>query len=77
MAYAPYTSPKLTILMLVSALVYPGLGILGWGGFGPFFSHPPLVALTIAGCVMFAAALFSGGNISPAQLAGMWAHQSG
>jgi protein-S-isoprenylcysteine O-methyltransferase Ste14 len=67
MADASGTSPKLAILTLISALAYFGLAILGWGGFGPFFSHPPLVALTIAGCVMFAVAPFSGGNISPGE----------
>ncbi|MBV8190515.1 MAG: isoprenylcysteine carboxylmethyltransferase family protein [Alphaproteobacteria bacterium] len=54
----------MTILTMVSGLAYLGLAVLGWGGFGPFFSHPPLVALTVAACVMFAIAPLSGGNIS-------------
>src|SRR5215469_15278783 len=36
---------KVLLVGLLSALVQFGLAILGWGGFGPFFSHPPLVAM--------------------------------
>jgi protein-S-isoprenylcysteine O-methyltransferase Ste14 len=43
---------------------YLGLAILGWGGFRPFFSHPPLIALTIALFAMSAAALFTQGSLS-------------
>jgi len=46
------------------AAVPIGLAVLGWGGFGAFFSHPPLIALTIALIGISAAALFAGGNLS-------------
>ena len=36
------------ILIVAGAAAYLGLAILGWGGFAAFFSHPALVALTIA-----------------------------
>ncbi|HEY7247218.1 MAG TPA: isoprenylcysteine carboxylmethyltransferase family protein [Xanthobacteraceae bacterium] len=60
----PNATLKLVTLSAVSALVYIGLAILGWGGFAAFFSHAPLIAVTILGCVMFALAPFSGGNLS-------------
>src|SRR5262249_22094422 len=37
---------RLTLLPLGIA-AYIGLAILGWGGFTAFFSHPPLIALSI------------------------------
>ncbi len=61
------TPLKLAILTAVSAIAYLGLAILGWGGFAAFFSHPPLIALTIVACLLFAIAPFSGGNISPGE----------
>ena len=52
---------------LLAILVQLGLAILGWGGFAPFFSHPALVATVVATFVLSAAAVFSGGNLSPGQ----------
>jgi protein-S-isoprenylcysteine O-methyltransferase Ste14 len=52
------------ITMVVATLAFFGLAVLGWGGFAAFFSHPALIALTIALFVLSAAALFSGGNLS-------------
>lgn len=46
---------------------YFALAVLGWGGFAPFFAHPPLIALGIACAVMAAGAYFAGGNISAGQ----------
>jgi protein-S-isoprenylcysteine O-methyltransferase Ste14 len=43
---------------------YLGLAVLGWGGLAAFFSHPALIALTMALFVMAGASLFVGGNIS-------------
>ena len=60
-------TPGLTIITVVATLAYLGLAILGRGGFDAFFSHPPLVALTIALFVMTGVALFSGGNLSPGE----------
>jgi protein-S-isoprenylcysteine O-methyltransferase Ste14 len=47
-----------------SSAAYLGLAVLGWGGFGSFFSHPALLALTIAIVALAAAGLFSEGNLS-------------
>jgi protein-S-isoprenylcysteine O-methyltransferase Ste14 len=51
----------------LASLLYFGLAILGWGGFRPFFSHPPLTALVIVHLVLFAAAMFTSGNLSPGE----------
>lgn len=55
---------KLMAFQLVSAGVYLGLAILGWGGFAAFFSHPPLIAVTIVFLALLAAAFFTAGNLS-------------
>ena len=59
-------TPRLALFTLVVTLAYLGLAILGWGGFAAFFSHPPLIALTIVFFVLVGVALFSGGNLVPA-----------
>src|SRR5437588_11730536 len=41
-------TPRLAFITVVATLAYFGLAILGWGGFAAFFSHPALIALTIA-----------------------------
>ena len=51
--------------ILVATLAYLGLAILARGGFDAFFSHPALIALTIALVAMSAATLFSEGHLSP------------
>ncbi len=56
---------RLGFITIASILVYLGLAILGWGGFAAFFSHPPLIAVTIVLFVLAAAGIFSGGNLSP------------
>jgi protein-S-isoprenylcysteine O-methyltransferase Ste14 len=53
------------VLVIVGAALYFGLAILGWGGAGPFFSHPPLIALTVATGVLVIVAFMAGGNVSP------------
>ena len=53
------------LLVTLSVLVQLGLAILGWGGFAPFFSHPPLVAVAVATLLGTAVAPFSSGNLSP------------
>jgi protein-S-isoprenylcysteine O-methyltransferase Ste14 len=58
---------RLAIGTIVATLAYLGLAVLGWGGFAAFFSHTPLIALTIALFVLSGAALFSGGNLSPGE----------
>jgi protein-S-isoprenylcysteine O-methyltransferase Ste14 len=58
---------KALFAILPSVLVQFGLAVLGWGGFGPFFSHPPFVAAVALTLVMSVVALFSGGNLSPGE----------
>lgn len=53
------------ILVLIGAVAYAGLAVLGWGGLREFFSHPALVALAIVLLAMSVVALFAGGNLSP------------
>jgi len=52
------------VLVIVSAALYFGLAILGWGGAGPFFSHPVLAALAVATAVLVIVAYIAGGNVS-------------
>ncbi|HTT77609.1 MAG TPA: isoprenylcysteine carboxylmethyltransferase family protein [Candidatus Binataceae bacterium] len=49
---------------IISSVAYLGLAVLGEGGFTAFFSHPPLIGLTVAFLIMVIAALFAGGNLS-------------
>ena len=56
--------PALMLATLAGTLAYLGLAILGWGGFGAFFSHTPLVALTLVLFALTLLAPFSGGNLS-------------
>src|SRR5215467_5089617 len=49
---------------LASVSAYLGLAVLGWGGFGPFFSHPARVALVVVTYLLAAAAIASPGNLS-------------
>jgi len=57
-------SPRLAFFSTVATFAYLGLAVLGWGGFATFFSHPSLIALTIALLAMSGAGLFSAGNLS-------------
>jgi protein-S-isoprenylcysteine O-methyltransferase Ste14 len=56
--------PIRLVLIVVGTAAYLGLAVLGWGGFAAFFSHPALIALTIALCVLAGASVFAGGNLS-------------
>ncbi len=53
------------ILVIVGSAAYYSRGILGWGGFAPFFAHPALVALTIVGIALAVVSFFAGGSLSP------------
>jgi protein-S-isoprenylcysteine O-methyltransferase Ste14 len=53
------------LFVFVGSAVYLGLAVLGWGGFGAFFAHPALIALTVVFFVQACAAFFAGGNLSP------------
>jgi hypothetical protein len=59
------TTPRLMLITIVGTLAYLGLAVLGWGGFAPFFSHLPLIALAMTTLVLSGVAVFSGGNLSP------------
>jgi protein-S-isoprenylcysteine O-methyltransferase Ste14 len=54
-------------LLVVSTVAYLALAVLGWGGLGPFFSHPALVGLTIVLAALAVAGFFAGGNLSPGE----------
>lgn len=54
----------LTLLSLFGTSVFLILAITGLGGFGPFFSHPPLLVLTVVTIALAVAAGFSKGNLS-------------
>jgi protein-S-isoprenylcysteine O-methyltransferase Ste14 len=51
----------------MSTLAWLGLAVLGWGGFGAFFSQPAFTALTAVTFALLGAALFTTGNISPGE----------
>ncbi|MGA7328868.1 MAG: isoprenylcysteine carboxylmethyltransferase family protein [Rhodomicrobium sp.] len=56
--------PRLIVFNIFASLLYLGLAILGSGGFSAFFSHPPLIAVTIIFFALLAAAFFTAGNLS-------------
>jgi protein-S-isoprenylcysteine O-methyltransferase Ste14 len=56
--------PARLALVLVSTAVYFSLAILGWGGFAPFSSHPPLIALAVVTAILAIVSCFAGGNLS-------------
>jgi protein-S-isoprenylcysteine O-methyltransferase Ste14 len=58
------SKPTLVVSSVGGVLVYLGLAVLGWGGFGPFFSNPARVALVIATVVMVIVGLLSSVNLS-------------
>ncbi len=54
-------------LIVGGTVAYLGLAVLGWGGFAPFFSSPPLIALEVTLFALSGAALFADGNLSPGE----------
>ena len=60
-------TPTIVFTSIVGSLLYFGLAILGAGGFAAFFSHWPLIAITVNGLILAGVALFSGGNLSPGE----------
>ena len=60
-------TPTIVFTSIVGSLLYFGLAILGAGGFAAFFSHRPLIAITVIGLILAGVALFSGGNLSPGE----------
>jgi protein-S-isoprenylcysteine O-methyltransferase Ste14 len=57
-------SPKLLAFEILASLLFIGLAIVGSGGLGPFFSHPPLIAITAIFFALLVAAAFTAGNVS-------------
>ena len=57
------TTPRLAALTVLSLAAYLGLAIAGAGGARRFFSHPPLIAVTVVTIALGFAALFSEGHI--------------
>ncbi len=57
------TTPRHALLIFVSLALYVGLAIVGEGGVGRYFSHVPLVALTLVTAVLGVASLFTEGHI--------------
>ena len=51
--------------IVIGVCAYAGLSILGWGGFGSFFSHSALIALMVVLFALSGIAFFAGGNLSP------------
>jgi protein-S-isoprenylcysteine O-methyltransferase Ste14 len=56
---------RLAVFTTVMTLAYLGLAVLGWGGLGPFFSHPARIAVSVLLFGLAGASLFSPGNLSP------------
>lgn len=56
---------KILLVALRLLVLQLGLAILGWGGFVPFFSHPPFVVLAIVTLMMAGASVFSSASVSP------------
>lgn len=55
---------KTALASFTMVLLFLGLAILGWGGFGAFFAHPARIAVTVITFVLTGASLFTAGNIS-------------
>jgi protein-S-isoprenylcysteine O-methyltransferase Ste14 len=49
---------------VVATLLWLGLAVLACGGFDAFFSHPPLLALSLITLALVAAGMFTAGNVS-------------
>jgi protein-S-isoprenylcysteine O-methyltransferase Ste14 len=54
-------------IVFVGTIAYLGLAVAGWGGFGAFFAHPALIALTVVLFVVSGVSLCAGGNLSPGE----------
>ena len=57
------TKPRMAAATVLSLAAYLGLAIAGAGGVARFFSHPPLIAVTIVTIALGLAALFSEGHL--------------
>ena len=57
-------TPLRFVLFVVGSAAYLALAVLGWGGFGAFFSRPALVALAVVFAALVGVAFFASGNLS-------------
>jgi hypothetical protein len=57
------TTFRLAVLTTVSLGLYLGLAIVGMGGPSGFFSHTPLIALTVMTAALGGAWLFTEGHL--------------
>jgi protein-S-isoprenylcysteine O-methyltransferase Ste14 len=58
------TTPRLAFFTAASTLLYLGLAIAGAGGFPAFFSHPPLIAVTLTLFALSGSAMFTKASLS-------------
>ncbi|HTI79291.1 MAG TPA: isoprenylcysteine carboxylmethyltransferase family protein [Acetobacteraceae bacterium] len=54
----------IAVVNVVATILWLGLAVLGWGGFDAFFSHPPLLAVSLITLALVVAGMFTAGNIS-------------
>jgi protein-S-isoprenylcysteine O-methyltransferase Ste14 len=57
----------MALLSFAGILAYLGLAIWGEGGFAPFFSHPPLVALAAVTVVLVIVSQYTTASLSPGE----------
>ena len=57
------TTPRQSLLIFFSIALYFGLAIVGEGGLEPYFSHAPLIALTLVIVALGVASLFTEGHV--------------
>lgn len=58
------TRLKIALGGIAGSLAYIGLGVWGWGGFGPFFANPARIAGTLVLIALTIAALFTNASLS-------------
>jgi protein-S-isoprenylcysteine O-methyltransferase Ste14 len=54
-------------IAVVSSALFVGLAVLGWGGFGAFFAHPPFITIFVIYVLLLGAAMFTQGNLNPGE----------
>lgn len=54
----------LVVTAVLGTGAFIALAIVGWGGARPFFSHPPLVTLTVVTALLTLMSMFTAGNLS-------------
>jgi len=52
------------LIVMVVTILWLGLAVLGWGGFGAFFAHPARGALVAVTFALSLASVFTSGNLS-------------